>query len=204
MNRDTKAWMDRLFVIGRDAVPARFEAPSGEPLRLTFVVLPGTSASVETEVLLPRPGCEVDIAGLYLCEGEDRFSLKLNLRHEAGECRSRQLFKGMASGNARALFDGRVYVAHGAQKTVALQENHSLLLDAAASVESRPQLEIYADDVECSHGATVGSLDAQQQFYMQSRGIPREEALRLQKISFLSPVLERLPEALAAEVKACL
>lgn len=192
--------MDRLFVIGRDEVPARFEVLPGEALRLTFVKLPGLSVPVETEVLLAQCGCEVDVAGLYLCEGDDRFSLKLNLRHEVGECRSRQLFKGMASGNARALFDGRVYVAHGAQKTVALQENHSLLLDAAASVESRPQLEIYADDVECSHGATVGSLDAQQQFYMQSRGIPREEALRLQKISFLSPVLERLPESLVNEV----
>ncbi len=196
--------MDRLFVIGRDAVPARFDAEPGVPLRLTFVALPGQSCAVETEVLLAQPGCAVDIAGLYLCEGDDRFSLRLNLRHEAGECRSRQLFKGMASGRSRALFDGRVYVAHGAQKTVALQENHSLLLDAAASVESRPQLEIYADDVECSHGATAGSLDAAQQFYMQSRGIPREEALRLQKMSFLSPVLERLPEQLVSEVVAFL
>lgn len=194
--------MDRLYVIGRDKVPGRFEVRPGEPLRLQFVVLPGTSFALETEVLLAEPGCEADIAGLYLCEGDDRFSLKLNLRHEAGECRSRQLFKGMASGNARALFDGRVYVAHGAQKTIALQENHSLLLSAGAIVESRPQLEIYADDVECSHGATVGSLDAQQQFYMQSRGIPREEALRLQKISFLSPVLERLPEVLVDEIVA--
>lgn len=196
--------MDSLFIIGQDAVPGRFEALPGEPLRLTFVVLPGTSCAVETEILLARPGCEVDIAGLYLCDGDDRFSLKLNLRHDAGECRSRQLFKGIASGRSRALFDGRVYVGHGAQKTSALQENHSLLLSADALVESRPQLEIYADDVECSHGATVGSLDAQQQFYMQSRGIPREEALRLQKISFLSPVLDRLPEALVNEVMACL
>ena len=196
--------MDRLFVIGRDAVPARFEALPGEPLRLTFVLLPGASSAVEMEVLMAHPGCEVDIAGLYLCDGDDRFSLKLNLRHEAGDCRSRQLFKGMAAGRSRAIFDGRVYVAHGAQKTSALQENHSLLLGDDAFVESRPQLEIYADDVECSHGATVGSLDEQQQFYMQSRGIPRDEALRLQKISFLYPVLGRLPETLVNEVITCL
>jgi len=196
--------MDRLYVIGRDVVPAQFGVLPSDPLRLTFVVLPGTSCALETEVLLTAPHCEADIAGLYLCAGDDRFSLKLNLRHEAGECRSRQLFKGMASGRARALFDGRVFVAHGAQKTSALQENHSLLLSREARVESRPQLEIYADDVECSHGATAGSLDAQQQFYMQSRGIPREEALRLQKISFLSPVLERLPESLVDEVISCL
>jgi len=196
--------MDSLFVIGRDTVPGCFEALPGEPLRLTFVVLPGTSCAVETEILLARPGCEADIAGLYLCDGDDRFSLKLNLRHDAGECRSRQLFKGMASGRSRAIFDGRVYVGHGAQKTSALQENHSLLLGDDAFVESRPQLEIYADDVECSHGATVGSLDEQQQFYMQSRGIPRDEALRLQKISFLSPVLGRLPETLFNEVITCL
>ena len=91
-------------------------------------------------------------------------------------------------------FEGLVYVAAGAEKTEALQENHSLLLSENAFVQSSPQLEIYADDVVCSHGATVGSLDENEQFYMRSRGISLEEARRLQILSFLSPVLEGLPE----------
>ena len=85
-------------------------------------------------------------------------------------------------------------MAAGAEKTEALQENHSLLLSENAFVQSSPQLEIYADDVVCSHGATVGSLDENEQFYMRSRGISLEEARRLQILSFLSPVLEGLPE----------
>ena len=84
--------------------------------------------------------------------------------------------------------------APDAQKTEAYQENHNILLDDTARVETRPQLEIYADDVECSHGATTGYLNPDEQFYMRSRGIPEDEARRLQVISFLSSVLEDVPE----------
>ena len=77
---------------------------------------------------------------------------------------------------------------------MATQENHSILLDSVSSSETHPQLEIYADDVECSHGATVGALNADELFYLRSRGIPEEEARRMQILSFLSPVLNRLPE----------
>lgn len=92
------------------------------------------------------------------------------------------------------MFDGLIHVAHGAGQTKAFQENHSLLLDRESFSETHPQLEIYADDVECSHGATIGYLDENERYYMCSRGIPEEEARRLQILSFLSPVLDRLPE----------
>ena len=96
-------------------------------------------------------------------------------------------------------FDGRIIVAPDAQQTEAYQENHNILLSDDAHVETTPQLEIYADDVKCSHGATVGRLDEDAQFYMRSRGIPEKEARVLQMLSFLSPVT---PEGREKEVDA--
>lgn len=186
---------DRIFFIGRDAVPQLKRLSAGESLRWTFIVLPGTSCSLSVEIDLDGPGCEADLAGVYLCGGEDKVAINVLLRHNSGGCRSEQLFKGIAGGRARASFDGLVYVAEGAQKTVAHQENRSILLSQDALVESRPQLEIYADDVECSHGSATGFLNGDELFYMRSRGVPEAEARRLQMISFVAPVVSRLPEA---------
>ena len=85
-------------------------------------------------------------------------------------------------------------MAQDAQKTEAYQENHNLLISDAARMDTRPQLEIYADDVKCSHGATVGRLNEEEQFYMRSRGIPEREAMVLQMLSFISPVISHIPD----------
>lgn len=196
--------MDRVFVIGKDVVPARTVVGEGESLRWTFLALPGTSADVRVEVSLEGKGADVDIACLYLCPSDEHISLDVDVRHLSGGCVSRQLFKGIVGGEARASFDGLIYVARDAQKTEAYQESHSVLLSDKAVAESRPQLEIYADDVKCSHGATSGYLDPDELFYMQSRGIGEEEARRLQILAFVSPVLNRLPEELVEKVYDCL
>jgi Fe-S cluster assembly protein SufD len=100
----------------------------------------------------------------------------------------------VAGGDSRVDFYGKIIVAPDAQRTEAYQENHNLLLSDGAKVDTKPQLEIYADDVKCSHGATVGRLNEEEQFYMRSRGISLEDAKVLQMISFISPVLENIPE----------
>lgn len=192
--------MDKVFFVGRDAVPQYVRLEAGESLRWTFAVLPGTSAEVNLEIDLCGSGASVDLAGLYLCTSDESVRLNIVLRHESGECSSKQLFKGIAGGTASFVFDGLIYVKRDAQKTKAYQENHTILLSDTAVVETRPQLEIYADDVECSHGATTGSLNADEEFYMRTRGIPADEARRLQMISFLSPVLSRLPKETAEEI----
>lgn len=192
--------MNKVYFIGRDSIPARFVASDGEELNLTFVALPGVSEDVAIEVDIEGRDALVDIAGVYLCTSDDRLSLKVNLRHNSGGSLSRQVFKGIVAGAAVANFDGLIYVAHDSQKTKAYQENHTILLSSRAKVESKPQLEIYADDVECSHGSTSGFLSGEELFYMRSRGIPEEEALRLQKIAFIAPVVNRLSEDLAAEI----
>lgn len=190
----------RIFIIGKDEIPAKVSLAENERLDWTLVSLPGTSAKVDLNISLDGPGAEVDIAGLYLCHSSEKLSLDVNVQHNSGGCTSHQLFKGIVGGTANATFDGLIYVAHGAQKTKAYQENHSILLSASAKAESRPQLEIYADDVECSHGATTGFLGEDELFYMRSRGIPEKEARKLQIISFLAPVLDRLPEDLRDDI----
>ena len=192
--------MDKVFVIGRDEVPQITHLGEGESLRWTLVVLPGVSADLKLEIDLDGPGCDVDLAGLYLCPTDENVTLDVLVRHNSGGCVSRQLFKGIVGGTAHTSFDGLIYVARDAQKTKAFQENHNILLSDTAVAGSRPQLEIYADDVECSHGATAGFLNADELFYMRSRGIPEAEARRLQMISFLAPVLSRLPEDLQDDI----
>lgn len=192
--------MDRIYIIGRDSVPSLIRLDEGEKLNMTLVALPGVSADVQLEIDIDGPGCEVDLAGIYLCQSDEDLRFNIMVRHNSGGSLSRQVFRGIVGGRAKALFNGLIYVAQDAQKTKAYQENHNILLDREARVESLPQLEIYADDVECSHGCTSGFLNADEQFYMRSRGIPEEEAKRLQKIAFLAPVASRLPEPLAQEI----
>ena len=145
-------------------------------------------------------GASLDVKGIYVCRGDQDVDIRITVKHLCGNCVSHQLFKGIALDKAKVNFEGLVYVASGAEKTEALQENHSLLLSEGALVQSQPQLEIYADDVICSHGATVGSLDEEEQFYMRSRGISLSQARRLQIISFLSPVVADLPQAYVDKV----
>ena len=194
--------MNGVYIIGRDRLPERVVLAEGESLQATLVVLPGQRADVNLQIELAGPGASLDLAGLYLCTCNEKVNLHIDVRHTCGGCNSRQLFKGLVGGTSRVAFDGLVYVGPDAQKTSALQENHSILLSDEAFVETRPQLEIYADDVECSHGATTGYLSEDELFYMRSRGIPEGEARRLQIISFLSGVLCRLPDELREQIEA--
>ena len=165
---------------------------AGEKLALTLVVLPGESRDIDVAIDLVGEGAEVDLKGLYLCGADERVNFRILMHHRVGGCVSRQLIKGIAGGTSHVTFDGRIVVAPDAQKTEAYQENHNIVLSESARVETKPQLEIYADDVKCSHGATVGRLDEDALFYMRTRGVPEAEAKVLQMISFLSPVTDVL------------
>lgn len=183
--------MDSVYVIGRDAVPSLLRLGAGEALRMTLVVPEGESCKLSLEVDLDGPGASLDLAGASLSSGSEQVDINVVVRHNVPGCRSEQLFKSVAGGSSRVAFDGLVYVARDAVRTVAHQQNHSLLLSESAVAESRPQLEIYADDVECSHGATTGYLNPEELFYMRSRGIPEEVARQMQIEAFLAPVMQR-------------
>ena len=199
--------MSRVFIVGKDSLPQQVRVGRDETLDWVFVVLPGVSASVPLIVEIDGAGAEVRLSGLYVCGGEENVTFDLQVRHNVGDSQSRQFFNGIAGGRSRVAFHGRILVKQDAQRIKTYQENHNILLSEDARVETTPQLEIYADDVECSHGATTGFLNAEEQFYMRSRGIPEAEAKVLQMISFLAPVLARISddaerERLSAEVEA--
>ena len=199
--------MSRVFIVGSSELPQAVSVGRDETLDWVFVVLPGVSVEVPLTVDIDGTGADVRLSGLFLCGGDERVTFDIEVRHNVGDTHSRQFFNGIAGGTSRAAFHGRILVKEGAQRIKAFQENHNILLSDQAQVETTPQLEIYADDVECSHGATTGFLSAEEQFYMRSRGIPEAEAKVLQMISFLAPVLSRIDDAaererLSAEVEA--
>ena len=175
-------------------IPSNIEVGADAALDLTVIVLPGVSARIPLTIDLTGAHSEVRLSGIYLCSGHDEVTFDITMHHRTGDCRSRQTFNGLATGEAKCGFFGKIVIAPEAQRTEAFQENHNILLSDSTRINTKPRLEIYADDVKCSHGATVGKLNEDEQFYMRSRGIPEEEAKVLQMISFVAPVLENIPE----------
>ena len=171
----------------------------GEKIDLEYVILPGESKDLDIVVDLAGEGAEVTIKVLYLCGSSENVNIRTLVHHRVKNCKSNQIINGIASGSSHVTFDGRIIVAPGADGTEAYQENHNIVLTEEAKVETKPQLEIYADDVKCSHGATTGRLGEDELFYMRSRGIPEKEARTLQMLSFLSPVI---PEGRREEIEA--
>ena len=175
-------------------IPSNIEVGADAALDLTVIVLPEGSARIPLTIDLTGAHSEVRLSGIYLCSGHDDVTFDITMHHRTGDCRSQQIFNGLAAGEAKCGFFGKIVIAPDAQRTEAFQENHNILLSDTAKVNTKPRLEIYADDVKCSHGATVGKLNDDEQFYMRSRGIPEDEAKVLQMISFVAPVLEIIPE----------
>ena len=170
----------------------KVELEAGAVLNLNVITLHGGEISNDIEVALNGKGGECYVNGLYLADGNQRVSTNVNIRHNVPECHSSQLFKGILDGDSVTRFSGRIYVAKDAQKTEAYQANNNLLASRTAKAYTQPHLEIYADDVKCSHGATVGSLNADELFYMRSRGIAKDEAKLLQQQAFAYAVLEKV------------
>lgn len=184
----------KVYIAGRSEIPKNFNVGAFEDLELTLVILPGTSCEIPLTIDLNGEGASVLMRGLYLCNGSQTVDISVEVNHRVPGCSSRQQFRGIVGGEADVSFFGRIMVAKDALKTKAYQENHNILTSEKATVGTKPQLEIYADDVECSHGATVGSLDENERFYMQSRGIPEDEARVLQMISFISPIADSIED----------
>ncbi len=174
--------------------PQRIVVEKDAEVNIVIVVFPQTSCDVKLDVSLVGEGARANVYGAYVCGCDEKVRIAIDMHHDVPNCNSRQLFKGIVGGSSRVDFYGKIIVAQDAQRTEAYQENHNILLSDDAKVDTKPQLEIYADDVKCSHGATIGRLNEEEQFYMRSRGITLEDAKVLQMISFLAPVLEALPE----------
>jgi len=186
-------------------VPNGFVVGADASLEVVFVAMPGFSGNIPFTVDITGEGSEVHLYGIYLSSGTDKVTFDVTMNHRVSHCLSNQLFNGLAADDAQCAFFGRIVVAPDAQQTEAYQENHNIVLSDKAKVNTKPRLEIYADDVKCSHGATVGKLNEDEQFYMRSRGIPEKEAKVLQMISFVAPVVARLgDESLSGSIEAAI
>jgi Fe-S cluster assembly protein SufD len=140
-------------------------------------------------VLLNGLQAEASLNGLFLCDDSQHVANYILVDHASPQCVSNQLFKGILSDDATGSFNGKILVRKDAQKTQAYQKNNNMLLSSTARMNTKPHLEIYADDVKCSHGATVGQLDNEAMFYLRSRGIPFAEARHLLMYAFANEIV---------------
>jgi Fe-S cluster assembly protein SufD len=156
------------------------------------ISLGGQLVRNDVNAVLDGEGIDCILNGLYLVEEKQHVDNHMRVEHAKPHCASHELYKGILDGKARAVFNGLIHVHPGAQKTDAKQSNRNLLLSRDAIANSNPQLEIYADDVKCTHGSTVGQLDDDAVFYLRSRGIGEEAARSLLTYAFASDIVERI------------
>ena len=142
--------------------------------------------------VLAGEGCNSDIYGLFISEGRQHMDNFMRVEHASPHCDSRQFYNGVLDGRSKGVFHGRILVHEGAEKTDAKQTNRNLLLSDTAQIDTKPQLEIYNDDVKCTHGATIGQMDEEALFYLCSRGIPMRKAKIIMLRAFTNETLEHM------------
>lgn len=148
----------------------------------------------DVRVWMQGEGADLVLRGIFIARDNSHIDNQVCIEHATPHCTSDQVFKGIAGETARAVFNGRIHIHPGARKTDAQLSNRNLLLSNSAEIDSKPELEIYNDDVKCGHGTTVGQMDRQQLFYLQSRGIGYEDAKRMLGVGFINELLLDMPD----------
>jgi len=143
-------------------------------------------------MLLNHENCESHLYGLYFVSDEDHIDNHTTVDHKKPHCYSNEYYKGIIDDNGAGTFNGKIYVRPNAQKTNAFQSNKNLVLTDSATINTKPQLEIWADDVKCSHGATTGQLDEEQLFYLRSRGLTKDSATALLLHAFAFEIVDKV------------
>ena len=161
-------------------------------LRSHSISLGGRFVRNDVSSALDGDGCESTINGLYVLDGDQHCDNYTLLDHRRPDCPSHELYKGILADSSRAIFRGKIHVHQVAQNTDAYQQNQNVLLSDDARIDTKPQLEIYADEVKCSHGATIGQIDDDAMFYLQARGISRLEAHKMLLEAFANDILSRI------------
>ena len=158
--------------------------------KVHFVVISFNAGELRNNIVvdIDGEGCETNVYGLYLVDKKQHVENYLKINHNVPHCSSDTRFKGIMDDEASAVFNGHVYVAPGAQKTDAQQNNANIILTSTAKIDTKPFLEIYADDVKCSHGTSTGQLDQEAMFYMRQRGISKANARMLLMYAFAAEI----------------
>lgn len=146
------------------------------------------------DVLMKGPGANADVLGVYAVKGSQHVDNTTVIDHQVGECNTNQLYKGILDDESKAAFCGKVLIQKDAQKANSAQLNNNLLLSSKAEADSKPSLEIYADDVKAAHGSTVGQLNREELFYLLSRAIAKDKAMQMLSYGFLSEVIYKLSD----------
>ena len=179
---------DNSLHVGKTAA----ELGRGSSYDSTAITLGAKLSRHDISVVLDHEGAECWVDGLYVVGSEQHADTHSVIDHKQPFCNSHQLYKGILDGNGRAVFNGKIYVREGAQKTDAMQTNKNLLLSDKARVDTKPQLEIYADDVKCAHGAAVGQINEDELFYLQTRGINPTVGRNLLTYGFAEEVIGKI------------
>jgi Fe-S cluster assembly protein SufD len=164
----------------------------GSSYNTTSITLGAQLSRHDISVMMDQEGAECWVDGLYIVGANQHADTHSLIDHKQPYCSSHQLYKGILDGNGRAVFNGKIFVRPGAQKTDAMQTNKNLLLSTQARVDTKPQLEIYADDVKCAHGAAVGQIDQEELFYLETRGINPALARNLLTYGFAEEVIGKI------------
>lgn len=168
------------------------EMHEGAELKICTITLGGGHVRNNIVVRMKGEHCRLEANGLYLMDREEQCDNYIFVEHACPNCTSHELYKGIIDDSARARFNGHVLVQDGAVKTEALMTNRNILLTDKAHVDTRPFLEIYNDDVKCSHGSTIGQLDEQAKFYLMTRGISEKTAVTMLSYAFCDEVIRSI------------
>jgi Fe-S cluster assembly protein SufD len=182
-----------------------YEISADARLTQTLATLGGALVRNEVQAALLGAGIEAAFNGMYFTRERQHVDNNILVDHAAPGCLSDQFYKGILDGQSRAVFAGKIVVRRAAQKTNAYQANNNLLLSPDAEIDTKPELEIFADDVKCSHGATAGELDERELFYLRSRGLDPATARSVLTFAFAGAVLERFASpGVARQARAAL
>ncbi len=171
---------------------AVFRLLENSTLKMVSIDLSGGEIEREQTILMDGKHAETNVFGLYLADKQQRISNTIRIEHLKADCISNEMFKGILDDQGQAIFNGHVKVHKDASKTVAMQNNRNILLSDKAKIDSQPFLEIYTDDVKCSHGSSTGQLDENALFYMRSRGISEHSARTLLTYAFAEEILRNI------------
>lgn len=192
----------RLALQGGEALSVggdHFRLAESAVLNSTVVGFGSKLTRVNVDVQYAGEQARADLNAIYLLNDAELFDLHSNIEHAVPRCNTQEKVRGIVAGSSRAVFNGRIHIHRHAQKTVAELNNLNLLMSRDAEIDTKPELEIYADDVRCAHGATVAEIDKRSLYYLQSRGISRVEAQVMLSFGFINEIVNDMPCAALAE-----
>ena len=157
---------------------------------------------IDTDIIHAGEKADAKLNAIYLLDGQELFDLHATVEHEVPNCTTEENVRGIAADRSRAVFNGRIHIHRDAQKTLAELNNRNLLMSDKAEINTKPELEIYADDVRCAHGATVAEIDKKALYYLQTRGVSRSQAQLMLSFGFINELIDQMPnEALSEWVR---